>query len=107
MRLNRTRCVGFALLFALLLPLRGFAALPACGHAEAAAQAAQHHCGHAPAADHHPNCGDCCGAAAMALTPIRWAAPRPTPPEITLAALGFPPAGILDRLDRPPRLILA
>ncbi|MGC1521371.1 MAG: hypothetical protein WA803_07510, partial [Steroidobacteraceae bacterium] len=87
-------------------PLRGMAMMPACGHADAASTAPQHHCDRAPAATHHTSCGDCCGGTAIALTAIRWTAPRPTAPEIALAPLRPSPAGMLDRLDRPPRLIL-
>jgi hypothetical protein len=115
MRPNRTPRAVAALLFALMLPLRGIAMMPACGHLDAASPdmvspdaaspAPQHHCDRAPAA-HHASCGDCCGCTAVTPTSIRWAAPRPTAPEISVAPPGFPPAGMLDRLDRPPRLIL-
>jgi hypothetical protein len=107
MRPNRTSRAVVALLFALLLPLRGIAMMPACGHPEAASAAPQHHCDRAPASVHHTSCGDCCGCTAVTLTSIRWTAQRPTAPEIAVAPPGSPPAGILDRLDRPPRLILA
>jgi len=122
MRPNRTSRAVAALLFALMLPLRGMAMMPACGHLDAASPdvtspdvvsphaaspAPQHYCDRAPAAAHHTSCGDCCGCTAVMLTPIRWTAPRPTAPESAAAPPGSPPAGILDRLDRPPRLILA
>jgi hypothetical protein len=106
MRPNRTIKAAVALLFVLLLPLRGMAMMPACGHSDAGPSAPQHHCDRAPAA-HHTSCGDCCGGTAIALTPIRWTAPRPTAPETAVAAPGSSPTGIIDRLDRPPRLILA
>jgi hypothetical protein len=106
MRPNRTFRTAVALLLALLLPLQGYAAMPACGH-QTASPVSQHHCDRSPAAAHHPSCGDCCGCAAPALTSVNWSAPRPPVPEFAVAEPGFPPAGILDRLDRPPRLILA
>jgi len=107
---NRTFRAAIVLLFALMLPLRGIAMMPACGHPDvvspdAASPAPQHHCDRA-AATHHANCGDCCGCTAVTLTSIRWTAPRPAAPEIAVAPPESPPEGILDRLDRPPRLIL-
>jgi len=104
---NRTFRAAVALLFALMLPLRGIAMMPACAHPDAASPAPQHHCDRAPAAAHHTSCGDCCGCTAVTLSSIRWTAPRPTAPEIAVAPPRSPPAGILDRLDRPPRLLLA
>jgi hypothetical protein len=105
---NRTLRAGLALLFMLMLPLQGFAAMPACGHHEAASPASQHHCDGAPGAAHHPSCGDCCGCAAVALSFMHFTAPPPAmAPEIAVAKLRSPPVGILDRLDRPPRCILA
>jgi hypothetical protein len=101
MRPNRTLRVGFALLFALMLPLQGYAAMPGCGGSD---HAATHHCGSKPApAAHHPNCGDCCCAVAIAFTLLSWAPPRPTAPELSDTSIRSPPAVALDRLDRPPR----
>jgi hypothetical protein len=112
MRPNRTLRVGFALLFALMLPLQGYAAMPDCGqpgHAirypahMAAHHSAAPHCTQEPAASHHSGCGDCCCAIAIALAPIGWAAPRLSAPEISDTLIWSPPAVALDRLDRPPR----
>jgi hypothetical protein len=107
MRPNRTLRVGFALLFALMLPLQGYAAMPSCGqpdHAVQHAHTAAHHCTQEPAAAHHSGCGECCCAIAIALAPIEWTAPRLTAPEISDTLIWSPPAVALDRLDRPPRL---
>jgi hypothetical protein len=113
MRLNRTLRAGFALLFALMLPLQGYAAMPICGQHDHAAQepahtAAHHsaapHCAREPAAIHHSGCGDCCCAVAIALSPINWAAPRLAAPQISNTLIWSAPAVALDRLDRPPRL---
>src|SRR5579863_2801352 len=104
MRPNRTSRAVAALLFALMLPLRGMAMMPACGHLDAASPdvtspdvtspdvvsphaaspAPQHHCDRAPAAAHHTSCGDCCGCTAVMLTSIRWNAPRAAAPEIAV-----------------------
>jgi hypothetical protein len=113
MRLNSTLRVGFALLFALMLPLQGYAAMPSCGRPDHAVQytghtpahhSAAHHCTKEPAATHHSGCGDCCCAIAIALAPIDWAAPRLAAAEISDTLIWSPPLGALDRLDRPPRL---
>jgi hypothetical protein len=113
MRPNATLRAGFALLFALLLPLQGYAALPACPRHErtAATATAPLHCADGASAVHRHGratfgCGNCCGAA-IALTPVDFVAPLLTAPEISVAAPGFPPKGLLDRLDRPPRHIPA
>jgi len=116
MRLNRTLRAGFALLVALVLPLQGYAAMPNCGQLDhrnsrmdsiAAPQTPRAHCTGAPTASHHQGCGTCCCAAAMALTPVDWIAPRLIAPEVSLSLLGRPPAVTLDRLERPPRFIPA
>src|ERR1700686_4401097 len=101
MRLNATHRAGFALLFALLLPLQGYAAMPDCPRPERAAAAATAplHCA-GGAAIHRHGCGNCCGAA-IALTPVHFIAPLLPAPQISVAAPGFPPQGLLDRLDRP------
>ena len=112
MRPNATYRAGFALLFALLLPLQGFAAMPVCPqHERTASATAPLHCAGAASAIHghsHGNygCSNCC-AVAIALTPNPFIAPFLTAPEISVAAPGFPPKGLLDRLDRPPRHIAA
>jgi hypothetical protein len=102
MKLNRTLRAGFALLFALLLPLQGYAAMSSCGSRDAASSAGPHHCASAPAALHHHHCSDCCGAAIAPPGDI-FLAPHPRSPDITVAEPASPPVGFLDRLDRPPR----
>jgi hypothetical protein len=88
-----------------------YAIEPAAAHrdsysSEPAAAQRSHYAG-ARAAIHHNHCGDCCGGTAIALTPEQWMAPRLAAPEISRAALWFPPTVAADRLDRPPRFILA
>jgi len=107
MRLNRTRRFEFALLFTLMLPLQGYAAMPSCDETTAAAPAPQTHCASAPAAIHHHGCGNCCCGAAVALTAAAWVAPLQRAPEISHTSLWPPPRVTLDRLDRPPRFIPA
>jgi hypothetical protein len=122
MRLNRTLHVGFALLLILLLPLQGYAAMPSCGqldHTKSSAENSlaaplpalqhtmQHHCTRGSTAMHHHGCGNCCCGAAIALLAAHWIAPLMAAPGIFAAVLGSPPAVTLDRLDRPPRFILA
>jgi hypothetical protein len=102
MRVHRTLRAGFALLLSLMLPLQGHAARTACS-AAATASTAQHHCAGGSAATHHHDCGNCCGGAAIALTPVRWIAPLPAASEISNPVPGLPPMVALDRLDRPPR----
>jgi hypothetical protein len=113
MRLNRTLRAGFAVVFALLLPLQGSAAIPHCAASTAAqpagspagSPAALDHCAHASAAIHnHDGCGKCRCGTAIALTPVLWIAPLLSAPEIYLAAFASSPRVTLDRLDRPPRL---
>jgi hypothetical protein len=129
MSLNRT-IRGFALLLALMLPLQSYAATPACARSPVLESAAPHHCAGERAAAHgdhsageraafhgnhsaggfasHTNhCGDCCGGTAIALTPLQWSAPRLAAPESSRAILWSPPTVTADRLDRPPRFILA
>jgi hypothetical protein len=126
MRLNRTLHVGFALLLTLMLPLQGYAAMPGCGQPDhtnsstdssaanslpallpALQHSMQHHCARGSTVTHHHGCGNCCGGAAIALMATGWIAPLVTAPGISVAVLGSPPTVTLDRLDRPPRLILA
>jgi hypothetical protein len=116
MRFNRSLRAGFALLFALLLPLQGYAAMPACREAAVATSVPQAHCAGAPAVHratldhtilHHHNCDNCCCGAAMVLTADDFIAPRLTAPDISDTALWPPPAVAIDRLDRPPRFIPA
>jgi hypothetical protein len=116
MRLNRTLFGVLAMLLALMLPLQGYAAMPDCGHVDpvhsgardpAASPTAPQHCAGLPAATHRHGCGNsCCGAAIMP-TSVRWIAPILAAPEISAAVSSSPPAVTLDRLDRPPRFILA
>jgi hypothetical protein len=108
MRLNGRLRVGFALLFALLLPLQGYAAMPVCREAALASPAQQTQCAGVHAvhhlAVHHHNCDNCCCGAAMVLSPADFIAPLRAAPGISDAALCPPPTVALDRLDRPPRL---
>jgi len=111
MRLNRTLKVGFALWLALILPLQGYAASANCGPAAAHA-AALHapqssHCGNSPGVHTHHDCGNGCCLAAIALTPARWTVPRWAALKIADRLIWPPPAVSLDRLDRPPRTLLA
>jgi hypothetical protein len=109
MRLNRTLRAAFALLFALMLPLQGYAAMPGCGEPDHAlrhpAHTAAHHCTREPATSHHSGCGDCCCAVGIALTPTNWTAPRLAALAISDTSIWSTPAVALDRLDRPPRPI--
>jgi hypothetical protein len=120
MKFHRTLRFGFAMLLALILPLQGYAAMPACGqHDEAnsdvagmtASSTAHHHCEHGTTAGNghsgngHCNNG-CCGVA-IAATYSRWIAPLLSAPGISHVILWFPPTVTLDRLDRPPRHISA
>jgi hypothetical protein len=116
MKLNRTLRLGFALLLTLMLPLQGYAAMPACGQpvqsnigveTDAAAPTAQQHCVREASTAHHHSCGNSCCGAVVATTAVQWAAPLPTSSEISFIELRFPPELALDRLDRPPRFILA
>lgn len=105
------------MLLAMLLPLQGYAAMSACqdqvradigAAATATATATQHDCTHATAPTHQHNCGQCCCGVGIALTPSLFITPpyfaaAETPPT----AIAAPPQGALDRLDRPPRFILA
>jgi hypothetical protein len=119
MRLNRMPRFGFALLLALLLPLQGYAAMPACApHDRANAGAAgmtasaHPHCEHGTiTVDLHADTGHgrighcdngCCGVA-IAAASARWTAPLLIAPAISHVILWFPPTVTLDRLDRPPR----
>ena len=106
MRFNRGLRTGFALLFALMLPLQGYAAMPVCREGAVASAATQSHCAGAPAVHHH-NCDNCCCGAAMMLASAEFIAPPPAAPGIAEAALWPAPAVALDRLDRPPRFIPA
>ncbi|HWW29223.1 MAG TPA: hypothetical protein VNY80_04360 [Steroidobacteraceae bacterium] len=102
MNRHRTRILELALLLVLLLPLQGFATALSCGSFDAAPAAAQH-CAHGSAAVQHHHCGTCCSAA-IVVTPLHWAPPRATRPDVSLPLLISPALVALDRLDRPPRL---
>jgi hypothetical protein len=93
------------LLLALIMPLQGFASAWSCGSRDAASAAAPQQCEHAGTAQQHHHCGTCCCAAAIAVSPTLWIAPRPANPGALLPLRLSPPAIILDRLDRPPRLL--
>jgi hypothetical protein len=108
MALLRTRTLELALLLALMLPLQGFAASWGCGSFEAATAATQQHCTQGSgAAQQHHNCGASCCSAAIVLTPLCWVAPHSTRPQAAMPIAGSQPSVILDRLDRPPRFVLA
>ena len=127
MRLKRTLRFGFALLLALMLPLQGYALMPACApHDQAiprtagmtASSMARHHCEHVTPAGNSDSsngnghsgaghCDNCCCGVAIAATSARWIAPQLTAPEISHLVLWFPPTVTLDRLDRPPRHLSA
>lgn len=93
-----------ALLLALIMPLQGFASAWGCAFDTAPATAPQH-CAHdAGVAQQHHHCGMCCCAAAIAAVPLFWIPPRPANPG-ALLPVRSPPAILLDRLDRPPRLV--
>jgi len=95
-----------ALLLVLMLPLQGFAAAFGCEpHAAAAATSATHqHCPHASSAVQHHACGTCC-CAAVVVTPLQWVPPRSISPQVRVPLLFSPPKIVLDRLDRPPRVL--
>jgi len=111
MQPRRILKLGFALLLAVILPLRGYAAVANCaadadsGRAVAVHGVHPSHCAHGAGALHSHGCGnDCCGAA-IVLTPARWLVPR-TPALGVSARIIWPsPLLALDRLDRPPRLL--
>lgn len=97
------------LLLALILPLQSFAAAWSCSTHDTGAAAAHPHCANDSgkpqgAGEPHHHCGTCC-AAAIALMPFRWTAPRPASSEASLPLHLSPPKVALDRLDRPPRLL--
>jgi hypothetical protein len=105
---RRPRTLKLALLLALILPLQGFAAAWHCGPAPAA-PTAQQHCTHGSgsgAAQQHHGCSTSCCSFAIAVMPLRWAAPPSISPQVAMPLSGSQPSRILDRLDRPPRLVL-
>jgi hypothetical protein len=107
MSFYRSLRAGFALLFALMLPLQGYAAMPVCREASVASSAPQTHCAGVQGLQHrgvhHHNCDNCCCGAAMVLTAADFIAPLLTAPDISDSALWPPPTAAIDRLDRPPR----
>jgi hypothetical protein len=101
-----------ALLLALIMPLQGFASAWGCGSFDTAPASAPdtalatapQHCAHeVGVAQQHHHCGICCCAAAIAVMPLFRVPPRPANPG-ALLPVRSPPAIVLDRLDRPPRL---
>jgi hypothetical protein len=101
--------MSVVLLLALILPLQSFAAAWSCSAHDAGAAAAHAHCANdsgkpTGGSEPHHHCGTCC-AAAIALMPFRWTAPRPARFEASLPLHRSPPKVTLDRLDRPPRLL--
>jgi hypothetical protein len=105
----RARMLEFALLVAVMLPLQGFASASGCGPlgVVSSTEHCDHASGHAAGAAQHHECGTCCSVAALSAAPLWWAAPRLTSPKLFLPLFWSPPAVVLDRLDRPPRFILA
>jgi hypothetical protein len=111
---NRIFRIGFALLLTLMLPLQGYAAMPACSQHDqsassaaelAASPAGQHHCEHGTVNSHH--CDNCCCGVAIALTAAPWTPPLPSALQASGAAPESSPTTRLDRLDRPPRPLIA
>jgi hypothetical protein len=95
------------LLLALILPLQSFASAWSCGAEATGAADPHHHCANDSGepqggAEQHHHCGTCC-AAAIALMPFRWTAPRMVSSEASLPLQSSPPKVALERLDRPPR----
>jgi len=116
MKRHRTSTLELALLLALMLPLQGFATAVRCAAFDTAAAAAAStltaastgaptaadpHCAHGTAVQHH-SCGTCCSAA-IAATSYQWTPPRSRRAALSLPLLFSPPKLALDRLDRPPR----
>jgi len=99
MKRRRTSTLELALLLVLMLPLQGFATAASCAAFDTAA-AAEHHCPHGTAVQHH-SCGTCCFAA-IAVTSLQWTPPRSRRPVASFPLLFSPPKLALDRLDRPP-----
>jgi len=97
-----------ALLLVVMLPLQGFAAAFSCephnSAAAAATAAGDQHCPHASSAVQHHACGTCC-CAAIVVTPLQWVPPRSISPQVRVPLLFSPPKIVLDRLDRPPRVL--
>ena len=98
------------MLLALILPMQSFAR-DACRQAGATPVAGHQHCGKSPAGSQsadvgqHHHCGSCCVAAAVS-APLRF-----TSPSFANAGISLPvPQPLLkvalDRLDRPPRLVI-
>jgi hypothetical protein len=105
----RARMVEFVLLVAVVLPLQGFASASACvpfGSASLS-EHCDHGAGRATGTGQHHGCGTCCSVAAISEAPQWQAAPRLKSPKLSLPLFWSLPAVVLDRLDRPPRLILA
>jgi len=102
MKRHRISTLELALLLALMLPLQGFATAVSCAALDTAS-AAEHHCPHGPAVQHH-SCGTCCSAA-IAVTTLPWTPPRSRRLLASVPLLFSPPKLALDRLDRPPRPI--
>jgi hypothetical protein len=120
----------FALLLAVLLPMRGFVSAMHCepsgqdsrahashGGIEAALRpdiardelswhpAEAPHCADGKGPAHTHACGDCCGGVAAVLTAPRFMVPR-APADLIVGRLARPhPALAIERLDRPPRLL--
>ena len=120
MKLHRSFGTVFALLLALMLPLRGYAAALQCeppatpGHAQSlqgtphSLRGASHslqstHCEHTGKSPVTHPCGDCCCAAAIEQLPKNWSPPHITATQPT-DGLPCPAAkAAYGRLDRPPR----
>jgi hypothetical protein len=116
----------FALVLAVILPMRAFASaahceplgqvhgahshgVPSALRAEAARgdlsvqAAAKGHCADGKSSAHAHACGDCCGGVAALLTAPRFTVPRAAAALIARRLAWPHPALAIDRLDRPPR----
>jgi uncharacterized low-complexity protein len=116
----------FALVLAVILPMRGFASAAHCeppgqGHGahshgvpsalrtdaargDLSLQAAgEGHCAGGKSSPHAHACGDCCCGAAAVLTAPRFTVPRAAAALIARRLAWPHPALAIDRLDRPPR----
>jgi hypothetical protein len=106
----KIRSARLVLLLALMLQLQSFAWI-GCGSAEASPVAGHPHCPDPAggqqtgdlAQQHH--CGSCC-VTAIGATPLGFTPPSVTHPGISLPAHLALFEVALDRLDRPPRLVI-
>lgn len=106
MRLDRTFYGRLALMLAMVLAVQGFAAPPVCAGSAAATSTMHVHCSSEHRQWHRHGCDNCCCAVAIALLPAHFHVPHETPAPITVTVHRFPRTVSIDRLDRPPRLML-